>query len=131
MEGLEGAAVGHEVGGGGVAEGAEALDEPDHEIDEGLVGAAEMQAFGLPFKGALMEDAAQVDGFERGELGEGGGQVLLEVLDPHGAESGEDAENGVGLLGRVGATGKRHLNRGAAEAADGTDFEPHIARTGA
>ena|ERR1017187_6388388 len=41
LEGCQGAAVGHEIGGGGGAESAETIDQAEHEKDERLVGGGE------------------------------------------------------------------------------------------
>src|ERR1700683_2336417 len=120
LEGAEGAGVEHEVGGGGGAHGAEALEQTDDEEDQGLVLLADAEG-ALVFEGSVIEGAAEVERVI--ERGEGSAEVGAEGLRGPDRAGGEQAgENRLGANG--GALGSSGDDRhgGAVEVADGAGF---------
>ncbi len=110
----EGAGVLHQVGGGGGAHGAEALDQAEDEEDESFGGLADAEGFGAflyaLLKRSVFEAAAQV---ERGH-DERAAEVGCESgRGPHGAGGEESGEDGFGAADAAakGANGGSLLMR--------------------
>src|ERR1700690_87958 len=127
LEGGQGAAVGHEIGGGGGAEGAEAIDQAEHEIDEGFVGGGEGQGAGGDLEGSVAEGAAEVEALVGAETFQGAGEALREAGGPAGTEGEDAGDDGLAGDGGAGSAGGNDGDRGAAEAADRGGFAAGVA----
>jgi hypothetical protein len=125
LEGAEAAGVEHEVGGGGGAHGAEALEEADDEEDQGLIFFANSKAADAGGRGALegsvFEAAAEVERAVDGR--EGAAEVGCESARVPDRAGGEQAgENRPGTNGRAPGSSGDHRDGGAAEIANGGGF---------
>src|SRR5258708_22446796 len=119
LERLEGAAVLHQIRRGGGAEGAEPLEQAEHEKDQRFVSRRHFDRTAAALEGAVLERAAEV---ER-HADEGFAEILAKGFGiPHRTGGEEAGENRAGTDGRVFGAAGDDSDRSAAQGSNRRGF---------